>query len=428
MIQEEKQRSKLRDFPDFPEQNVVEKEKIEVLPLDHVIDLIECLESDETDKKELLKQLLDVFSKAVYNLPENSFFVIINYFMAYQETDEEDYYDDNDEDNSGPIIHILINLIHEIMKYPPNFNRFIILLANYEIMKKLFEYFIYSWSLIHLIITKYPAILPVIKDLLEYLLSTNITDNILQIMYDCLNIDPSIIPANQFMSVLDDILRKQYDTNLYATALSILNSIFSRFPQITPIVTQSIQEYISMDGDSVDIYYILEIYKKLLLNLESFKDVVNDKFLNLIVSTLSLPINTDTDNKQTICSILLLKYDLEPFLPFSAFLSSLLGLLEESEFFIQRTILIFFSRILAVCSINKIEASDSIITVLYEIFPHFYIPDDDQLICSLEDLAIVFLSNEIELSEDIIKAIGEMEMNQNDEIAKKAEAIMQMIS
>ena len=171
---------------------------------------------------------------------------------------------------------------------------------------------------------------------------------------------------------------------------------------------------------------ILKMYKKLLDALGSFDEIVNEKFINFLIQTMTNEIDDDTF--KLLFQILRYDYDLTPFLDYTEFFESFLPMFNDMQFYMQRSIAIFLSRFMKICTESTIQtiASSDIIDSL-SIF--LEMKDDDLLVFSSLSMICSILTcfPTFEWQTDVINAIEASSFYPNDEISQTAQEILKHI-
>ncbi|OHT16782.1 hypothetical protein TRFO_41553 [Tritrichomonas foetus] len=394
-------------------------------PVEEVIASLQSLRDPETHILYCLKELYNDFNSTFYSLPTESILPLIEILMTYQEETENDYMDDDDESDDNSVIGYTIKVLSEILK--SNFEQFIPILMKPEIIMKLFQYFHESGNMIIYIVRQYPSFVSLVKDALQSMFNQlPFSDVVAQLIYECLKVDKEIVPIFDFISLLDKALKDKNDSNLYATSLSILGTLILEFPPIIPFVVMNAPNYINDDGDYIDNNYMLTLYENLLKMDVNFENIISSEFLQLVLQVLNLPREIDIDNKKKATKILLFEKDLHPFLNVVPFLLELLNLLNDTEFMVQRALIIFFSKILQICD-NQIVGM-LVESEFYKSLSLYCIEDDDLLSISIIQAVESFAKHQIPLSFELVNVVNELELSDNEKVAELARAVSSQIN
>lgn len=347
-----------------------------------------------------------------------------------EEDDEEEEENKANKEENTTKLELFIKIIYELICTSDDYISFFL---KPDVISKLFQYYD--------IIPKVPDIFKIIstknnefiqvyhEEIATVLFTPPFTSSKAELCYISLKADSNIISVEQLFSMLDDALKSQDSNGLYSMSLEILGLLVDMIPdEIIPNILPTMPDYITLDGDSVDNHNILELYITILSAYKSFDGIVNDCFINFMHNIIEKSFMVDDDTMKLLSDILLFDYDLSPFLAYIDFFVSLLPIFTSFEFFMQRTFLIFISRIMKICNESTIQNfADP--TFVNSIGCFLAIEDDDLLTSS-----ILFIINRIatcqpdyEWSTEIISGVENSSFFSNEDIAHLAQDLLDQI-
>lgn len=386
--------------------------------------------------KTTLRKLDYAFETHYSIIPFDSLPPLVNLFISldgfeFQFGDDEIEENDDEEFNKTSLDYIL-SIMYNLMKIQNEDQEYIYLpffISIPQVIEKLLSVYHFSPKARDILVffVKFsPDFLPdFIQPIINLIQTEPFNDGIANLMYQIIVKNQQIIPLEEFLGKIDESLRSQNDTNLYSTSLSILTELIKEMPkELVQSQIESLQFYIHPDGDVVDHTNQIELYIQILESLETFDGIVSETFLRLIIEI----IQTDLSLAKYIQKIFLYNFDFTPFLAFPDFLVSLMDFLENSSFTIQKSIVIFYSKIMKIASAEMIvEFSKSKLFTMLPILLQLDANDLD-LVGHLLMIVHAFISVNCPISIELLEAITEIESFENEQISQAAKSIEMKIS
>lgn len=431
-------------------------DRVRVEPVPDIIELFNSLNDPDTHIYNTLETIFDFTGKYTFNIPieteeedENEQIRKLNLiffkqlFLNYDFDDDLDEEIDEEEEEEEMIeaetkrkltkLELYLGIIYNLIciSITEHLDDYMNFFLQPDFIVKLFQYYDKVGKvpiIINLIAEKNDKFIEVYNEPIKELLNAPpFTAFKAELLNYALKVDEHIFSGEKLLNILDDALKSRRDVDLYYISLKILGLLVKMIPdEIIPNILPVMPNYITFEGDNNDDQKILELYINILDEKKTFNGVVGDAFINLLFKIINQKIQGDTI--EYVSKILLFDYDLTPFLDYLDFFEALLSVFSNFQFSMQRSVVIFISRLMTLISASQVLnfAKPNFIKSLN----NFMIVDDDELL-TLSALSIVsvIVSNKLDFEWpiEVINGVEKCSFFSDEKIAQIAQTVLDQI-